>query len=310
MEKQKQKISMQLSSCVTNCGQVSSASGNRSIISMFKKQRSDVEKTTPQPINKSVIIIDLNDKECADAAKHDICSDVVKCDKECSDAGRHDISSMGKLSLSQIRRSSRLSLKRHRTSTLETAKDVEDSMSDETSANAGSNIQCHSSVVDGPHVKRRTQKVGVDRLDNNTESQKEIQGFSSSGLSQDPNVYSTTPSERVTQPDPHMQDSEIKSAESDKLHKTETSEIKLDVTSVQGQDNIIPDTELNDDGGVCLTENPVDSTGTAAQVPYYLENFLHVLKMVTEDEFYKELFNEEDRIIMRTFEELPGKITF
>ena len=64
-------------------------------------------------------------------------------------------------------------------------------------------------------------------------------------------------------------------------------------------------------------ENGQDSTETNAgandseedpyRVPYYLENFQLIVKTVVEDEFFQELFNEEDHKTIEAFHSASGK---
>lgn len=239
-----------------------------------------MEKTPVEQTTESDITINLvDDKECSTGI-------TVETDT-CSNASKRGVSSTGKLSQSRARRSSRLSLKRR--STPETEKDPGEPSS------AGNKIQHHSYVADGARVKKKIQKV-ADGYTSNLETRK---GTQRPVLSQGQDVYMTKPSESTTQP--HVLDLEIKST--NKFHKLETPEIKVDNVSVQHQRDTIPGVELNANG--VQAEDPEDSSDV--QVPYYLENFLHILKMVTEDVFYSELFNEEDRRKIKTFEELSGK---
>ena len=199
--------------------------------------------------------------------------------EECpnSDSAQRDILSSGSAKRdvssavsSQARRSSRLSMKRRRNA--ETAKDAEGASSVGISAGAG--------------CKERRRSCA-----------KETQ---STTVLQDQNSCTIKTSENTA-----ISDSETKHSKT--FHKTDTSKIKpcgFVIHSLEDKDDKTPDVDSN----VISDENREDSTD--AQVPYYLENFLHVLKTVTEDEFYSELFNDDDRTVIRTFEELPGKFGF
>ena len=247
-------------------GHASSTGGNQSIVSMFKKQLKNVEKTIPPQTTSS--FIDVSDEELS--AMEDRSSGSLKHDISSSDTAKRDVSSAVS---SQARRSCRLSLKRRRN--VEMANDGEGSSSVGISAGAGCKERRRSCV-------------------------KETQ---STTLPQDQNSCTNKTSENTA-----ISDSDTKPSKT--FRKTDTSELKPCVFvnnnnhSLKDKDDKTPDLDSNR----IADENQEDTTD--AQVPYYLENFLHVLKTVTEDEFYSELFNDDDRTVIRTFEELPGKRTF
>ena len=243
-------------------GHASSTSGNQSIVSMFKKQLKNVERTTVPQTTSSFMAIDVSDEDCS--------AEITVEDRPGSGSAKRDVSSAV---MSQARRSSRLSLKRCRN--VETAKYAEGASSVGISAGAG--------------CKERRRSCA--------------QETQSTTLPPDQNSCSMKSSENSA-----ISDSETKHSKT--FRKTDTSELKPCVFvnnnnnhSLKDKDDKTPDVDSN----LIADENQEGTTD--AQVPYYLENFLHVLKTVTEDEFYSELFNDDDRTVIRTFEELPGKRT-
>ena len=240
----------------------STSSGNQSIVSMFKKQLKNVERTAvPQTTS---LFIDISDEEHSAGITVEDRPSSAKRGVSSSGSAKCDVLSAGELVSGKATRSSRLSLKRGRN--VETANDAKGSSS--VGISAGCKEQRHS-------YAKETRRTALPKDQNAcTIKSSENPAISVSG---------TKPGKR--------------------FHKTDTSEIKprgfVNHSLEDNNDTTPPDLDSN----LIAEENQED-----AQVPYYLENFLHVLKTVTEDEFYSELFNDDDRSVIRTFEELPGKL--